>query len=195
MYESASGRQAVRRFAFRHCWSAPADDRCVGVLDLGTAIWQGRTVSGSELRHRPHGVAALLSWVKRVFGAKQAEESAAPVPRYIDEKRAKAIKQAALFEESHGAKGAPQCPRCGAEMTLEAGSIPDPTSGDAPSIRRAKRRARRSRLGLPAARSACTHEVIRQHLGHRERDALALHALTELKPNRAQNRECLGVFA
>ena len=62
----------------------------------------------------------MLSWLlKRVFPAKQTEESADPIPRYIDEKRAKAIKQAALFEESHGARGAPQCPRCGAEMTLE----------------------------------------------------------------------------
>ena len=41
------------------------------------------------------------------------------VARYMDEKRAKAIKQAALFAETNGAKGAPQCPRCGAEMTLE----------------------------------------------------------------------------
>jgi ssDNA-binding Zn-finger/Zn-ribbon topoisomerase 1 len=62
----------------------------------------------------------LLSWLlKRVFPAKQADESADQIPRYFDEKRAKAIKQAALFEESHGAKGAPQCQRCGAEMTLE----------------------------------------------------------------------------
>ena len=61
----------------------------------------------------------MLSWLKRVFGATAADEPAAPLPRYIDEKRAKAIQQAALFEESHGKKGAPQCPRCGAEMTLE----------------------------------------------------------------------------
>jgi ssDNA-binding Zn-finger/Zn-ribbon topoisomerase 1 len=62
----------------------------------------------------------LLSWlIRRVFAAKEAEGDADPVPRYIDEKRARAIKQAALFEEFRGAKGAPQCPRCGAEMTLE----------------------------------------------------------------------------
>ena len=58
----------------------------------------------------------MLSWlIKRVFPAKEPERAADEIPRYIDEKRAKAIRQAALFEESHGAKGAPQCPRCGAE--------------------------------------------------------------------------------
>ena len=46
-------------------------------------------------------------------------EDALQVPRYIDEKRAKAIKQAALFAESDGKRGAHQCPRCGSEMTLE----------------------------------------------------------------------------
>jgi len=62
----------------------------------------------------------LLSWlINRLFPAKESDESTAPVARYVDEKRAKAIKQAALFEESHGKKGAPQCPRCGAEMRLE----------------------------------------------------------------------------
>jgi ssDNA-binding Zn-finger/Zn-ribbon topoisomerase 1 len=62
----------------------------------------------------------VLSLLKRLLSAKEATESnAGPAPRYIDEKRAKAIKQAALFAESNGAKGAPQCPRCGAEMTLE----------------------------------------------------------------------------
>ena len=62
----------------------------------------------------------MLSWlIKRLFHTKEAEGSAEPIIRYIDEKRAKAIKQAALFEESRGAKGAPQCPRCGAEMTLQ----------------------------------------------------------------------------
>ena len=63
----------------------------------------------------------MLSWLKRVFGAKPVEESAEPIPRYIDEKRARAIKQAALFAETNGAKGAPQCHRCGAEMTLQKG--------------------------------------------------------------------------
>ena len=62
----------------------------------------------------------MLSWLlKRVFPGKAAEQPAEPVPRYVDEKRAKAIKQAALFEESGGKKGAPQCHRCGAEMTLQ----------------------------------------------------------------------------
>lgn len=61
----------------------------------------------------------MLSWLKRMFGAKAADEPEPPLPRYFDEKRAKAIRQAALFEESHGTRGAPQCPRCGAEMTLE----------------------------------------------------------------------------
>lgn len=89
----------------------------VGAMDLDTAIWQNHL--RSSLRHRLHEAQTLLSWLKRVFGAKPAEESAEPIPRYIDEKRAKAIKQAALFEESLGARGAPQCPRCGAEMTLE----------------------------------------------------------------------------
>jgi ssDNA-binding Zn-finger/Zn-ribbon topoisomerase 1 len=72
---------------------------------------------------RPHEVHALLSWfLKRLFPSEVLKVSAAPAAqptRYIDEKRAKAIKQAALFAESHGTKGAPQCPRCGAEMTLE----------------------------------------------------------------------------
>lgn len=65
----------------------------------------------------------MLSWLlKRVFPREEATASAEPAARhtwYVDEKRAKAIKQAALFAESGGAKGAPQCPRCGAEMTLE----------------------------------------------------------------------------
>jgi len=65
----------------------------------------------------------LLSWLlKRVFppaGSKGSAEDTAQPTRYIDEKRAKAIKQAALFAESGGANGAPQCHRCGAEMTLE----------------------------------------------------------------------------
>ena len=64
---------------------------------------------------------ALTSWFKRLFGEKAPEEPEAPLPRYIDEKRAKAIAQAALFAESGGKKGAPQCPRCGAEMTLQKG--------------------------------------------------------------------------
>ena len=51
--------------------------------------------------------------------AKASAEVAAQPTRYVDEKRAKAIKQAALFEETRGAMGAPQCPRCGAEMALE----------------------------------------------------------------------------
>lgn len=50
---------------------------------------------------------------------KTSAEDAVQVTRFIDEKRAKAIKQAALFAETNGAKGAPQCPRCGAEMTLQ----------------------------------------------------------------------------
>ena len=55
--------------------------------------------------------------------ARKPEESAGqemlPPARYVDEKRAKAIKQAALFAGSDGKQGAPQCPRCGAEMALE----------------------------------------------------------------------------
>lgn len=50
---------------------------------------------------------------------KTSAEHAPPITRYIDEKRAKAIRQAALFAETNGASGAPQCPRCGAEMALE----------------------------------------------------------------------------
>jgi len=50
---------------------------------------------------------------------KTSAERAVQVTRYIDEKRVKAIKQAALFAETSGAKGAPQCPRCGAEMSLQ----------------------------------------------------------------------------
>ena len=62
----------------------------------------------------------MLFWLlKRVFPSKEAPEQAPAIPRYVDEKRAKAIKQAALFAESGGKSGAPQCPRCGAEMTLE----------------------------------------------------------------------------
>jgi len=88
------------------------------VLDPAAPIWQGLISPPST--SPAYGVRALLSWLlRRVFPAKQADESADQIPRYFDEKRAKAIKQAALFEESHGAKGAPQCPRCGAEMTLE----------------------------------------------------------------------------
>jgi ssDNA-binding Zn-finger/Zn-ribbon topoisomerase 1 len=66
-------------------------------------------------------VDALLSRLLRLLlPAKEAPEgNAGQVPRYIDEKRAKAIRQAALFAETNGARGAPQCPRCGAEMTLE----------------------------------------------------------------------------
>jgi transposase-like protein len=67
------------------------------------------------------GFLPLPSWFKRLFGANTPEEPEAPLPRYIDEKRAKAIQQAALFAESGGKKGAPQCPRCGAEMTLQKG--------------------------------------------------------------------------
>jgi ssDNA-binding Zn-finger/Zn-ribbon topoisomerase 1 len=64
----------------------------------------------------------LLSFLKRLFISREAsppDEDTAQRPRYIDEKRAKAIKQAALFAETNGAKGAPQCHRCGAEMTLQ----------------------------------------------------------------------------
>jgi hypothetical protein len=63
----------------------------------------------------------LVSFLKRLFSSRDASPSneEAPRPRYIDEKRARAIRQAALFEESHGTKGAPQCHRCGAEMTLQ----------------------------------------------------------------------------
>ena len=65
----------------------------------------------------------MLSWfLRRVFPPKNVKvpaEHAVELPRYVDEKRAKAIKQAALFAESGGKRGAPQCPRCGAEMTLE----------------------------------------------------------------------------
>ena len=64
----------------------------------------------------------MLSWfLKHMFPTKKTAVSAEwnPDTRYIDEKRAKAIKQAALFAESRGVKGAPQCPRCGAEMALE----------------------------------------------------------------------------
>jgi ssDNA-binding Zn-finger/Zn-ribbon topoisomerase 1 len=72
---------------------------------------------------KPHGVHTLLSWLlNHVFrreGAKASAEQSVQLPRYVDEKRAKAIKQAELFAESGGKGGAPQCPRCGAEMTLE----------------------------------------------------------------------------
>lgn len=72
---------------------------------------------------QPHRVHALLSWLLKLVSpsqeAKVSAEGAAQHTRFIDEKRAKAIKQAALFVESRGAKGAPQCPRCGAEMALE----------------------------------------------------------------------------
>ena len=64
----------------------------------------------------------LFSFLKRLLTSREAstpDEDAAQRPRYIDEKRAKAIKQAALFAETKGAKGAPQCQRCGAEMTLQ----------------------------------------------------------------------------
>jgi hypothetical protein len=62
----------------------------------------------------------LSRLLRFLFPAKEAPaEQAVRVARYIDEKRAKAIKQAPLFAESGGAKGAPQCLRCGAEMTLE----------------------------------------------------------------------------
>ena len=65
----------------------------------------------------------MLSWLlRRLFPSNDATvpaERAAEPPRYVDEKRAKAIRQAALFAESGGKRGAPQCPRCGAEMTLE----------------------------------------------------------------------------
>ena len=85
-------------------------------MDPGAPIWQGRMVSGIA-NMKGH---ALLSWlIRRVFPAKHAEEPAGQVTRYVDERRAKAIKQAALFEESGGKRGAPQCPRCGAEMALE----------------------------------------------------------------------------
>ena len=48
-------------------------------------------------------VRALLSWfIKRVVPAKESDGAADRIPRYVDDKRAKAIKQAALFEESHG---------------------------------------------------------------------------------------------
>ena len=62
----------------------------------------------------------LSRFLRFLFPARKVPaEQDLQVPRYVDEKRAKAIKQAALFEESRGTKGAPQCPRCGAEMTLE----------------------------------------------------------------------------
>jgi ssDNA-binding Zn-finger/Zn-ribbon topoisomerase 1 len=56
---------------------------------------------------------------RRAKDAKVSAESATQPARYVDEKRAKAIRQAALFEETRGTMGAPQCPRCGAEMALE----------------------------------------------------------------------------
>jgi hypothetical protein len=98
------------------------DDK--GNIEKGSR-WCDRT--GSHIlrfrrRHQPHGF-PLLSWIlKRAFRRQEEKPSAdhsGQDRRYIDEKRAKAIKQAALFEESRGAKGAPQCPRCGAEMTLQ----------------------------------------------------------------------------
>jgi ssDNA-binding Zn-finger/Zn-ribbon topoisomerase 1 len=64
----------------------------------------------------------LSRLLKRVFPPNEAgrsTKSEVHLPRYIDEKRAKAIRQATLFAETNGAKGAPQCPRCGAEMALE----------------------------------------------------------------------------
>jgi ssDNA-binding Zn-finger/Zn-ribbon topoisomerase 1 len=63
-----------------------------------------------------------FSFLKRLFPSREAstpDEDMARLPRYVDEKRAKAIKQAALFAETNGARGAPQCHRCGAEMTLQ----------------------------------------------------------------------------
>lgn len=63
-----------------------------------------------------------FSFLKRLFSSGEPstpDDGMAPLPRYVDEKRAKAIRQAALFAETNGAKGAPQCPRCGAEMTLQ----------------------------------------------------------------------------
>ena len=64
----------------------------------------------------------LLSFLKRLFptsAPSTRDDDTAQPPRYIDEKRAKAIRQAALFAETNGARGAPQCHRCGAEMTLQ----------------------------------------------------------------------------
>lgn len=63
-----------------------------------------------------------FAFLKRLFHSREAstpDADMAQLPRYIDEKRAKAIRQAALFAETSGARGAPQCPRCGAEMTLQ----------------------------------------------------------------------------
>ena len=71
----------------------------------------------------------LLKHVLRPGDAKAPEEGAAQPPRYVDEKRAKAIRQAALFAESGGKKGAPQCPRCGAEMALELAKRGDHSGG------------------------------------------------------------------
>jgi len=73
----------------------------------------------SAIGHRT-GPLGLLSFLKRLFSSTAtSDEDSAQRPRYVDEKRAKAIRQAALFEESHGTKGAPQCHRCGAEMILQ----------------------------------------------------------------------------
>jgi hypothetical protein len=89
-------------------------------LNRGASIWQNRLRSAADVAANRTGICALLSWlINRIFPAKEPDPAEGEIPRYIDEKRAKAIRLAALYEESRGAKGAPQCPRCGAEMTLE----------------------------------------------------------------------------